>query len=129
MSAPHPPSREQILGAVCAVMDVSIGDLPGKTTPRTRPRLQWARNMTAFVMHDLGQSDRAIAQAFGSVHRITIMVRRRRMAEKLEATQLYRDHHSAILTCLASARIDASSQAVPPPAWDSQPPVNHHQRP
>lgn len=129
MSAPRPPNRERILGAVCAVMDVSIDDLPGKTTPRTRPRLQWARNMTAFVMHDLGLSDRAIARAFGEVHRITVLVRRRRMAEKLESSQLYRDHHGAILKRLAHAPIETSGRAMPPPAWASRPCVNPHQPP
>jgi hypothetical protein len=85
-------------------MEVAAADLPGKTTPRTRPRLQWARNMAAFVMHDLGISDGAIAEAFGHIHRITILVRRRRMAERLETTQRYRDHHAAILKRLAAGR-------------------------
>ena len=93
-----------VLAAVCDVMDVAMADMPGKTTPRTRPRLQWARNMAAFVMHDLGISDGAIAKSFGGIHRITIIVRRRRMAEKLESTQRYRDHHMAILSRLAASR-------------------------
>ena len=102
MSAPQSPGENDILAVVCAVMNVSPSDMPGKTTPRTRPRLQWARNMAAYVMHDLGMPDSAIAKAFRSVHRITIMVRRRRMAEKLETTQRYRDYHGEILARLAS---------------------------
>lgn len=101
MMAQPSPSQTQVLTAVCAVMDVVSTDLPGKSTPRTKPRLQWARNMAAFVMHDLGFPDGAIAAAFGNIHRITIIVRRRRMAEKLETTQRYRDHHTAILKRLA----------------------------
>ena len=96
------PNQAQVVAAVCAVMEVAAADLPGKTTPRTRPRLQWARNMAAFVMHDLGMPDGAIARTFGGIHRITIMVRRRRMAEKLETTQRYRDHHLEILKRLAA---------------------------
>lgn len=102
------PDMARIVAALCAVMEVAASDLPGKTTPRTKPRLVWARNMAAFVMHDLGFSDGAIARAFGDVHRITIMVRRRRMAEKLESTERYRDHHGAILKRLAGEQ--ASSQ-------------------
>ena len=98
------PSGAAVLAAVCDVMEVAIADMPGKTTPRTRPRLQWARNMAAFVMHDLGISDGAIAKSFGGIHRITIIVRRRRMAEKLECTQRYRDHHMAILSHLAASQ-------------------------
>jgi hypothetical protein len=99
----HPsPDEGRVLAAVCAVMEVAATDLPGKTTPRTKPRLQWARNMAAFVMHDLGMPDGTIARAFGDIHRITIIVRRRRMAEKLETTQRYRDHHAAILQRLAT---------------------------
>lgn len=102
MNGEGAPSADQVLAAICAVMDVETADLPGKTTPRTKPRLQWARNMAAFVMHDLGMSDGTIARSFGGIHRITIIVRRRRMAEKLESTQRYRDHHAAILQRLAA---------------------------
>jgi hypothetical protein len=112
MSASRPPSASDILAVVCAVMEVAPDAMPGKTTPRTKPRLQWARNMAAFVMHDLGLSDGAIAKAFGSVHRITIMVRRRRMAEKLETTQRYRDYHSAILARLAPSPAPAARCSV-----------------
>lgn len=98
------PGETAVLNAVCDVMEVAIADMPGKTTPRTRPRLQWARNMAAFIMHDLGISDGAIAKSFGDIHRITIIVRRRRMAEKLETTQRYRDHHMAILSRLAASQ-------------------------
>lgn len=108
MSAPRSLSENDILTVVCLVMNVSPADMPGKTTPRTKPRLQWARNMAAYVMHDLGIPDGAIAKAFCSVHRITIMVRRRRMAEKLETTQRYRDYHGAILAHLASGPVDSS---------------------
>lgn len=101
MIAQSSPSQVQVLAAVCAVMEVAAADLPGKSTPRTKPRVQWARNMAAFVMHDLGIPDGAIAASFGNIHRITIIVRRRRMAEKLETTQRYRDHHTAILKRLA----------------------------
>ena len=102
---PQPwPDAHEVLDVVCAVMEVAVADMPGKTTPRTKPRLQWARNMAAFVMHDLGLSDGAIARSCGDVHRITIMVRRKRMAEKLETTQRYRDHHMAILGRLALSR-------------------------
>lgn len=104
MNQPSSPNAAQVLAAVCAVMEVAAADLPGKTTPRTKPRLQWARNMAAFVMHDLGIPDGAIARSCGEIHRITIMVRRKRMAEKLESTQRYRDHHMAILARLAAAR-------------------------
>lgn len=103
MSPSHPQREMDVLAVVCAVMDVAVADMPGKTTPRTKPRLLWARNMAAFVMHDLGFSDGAIAKACGNVHRITIMMRRRRMAEKLETTQRYRDCHGAILARLADA--------------------------
>ena len=102
MSPQQWPNAAEVLAAVCAVMEVAAGDMPGKTTPRTKPRLQWARNMAAFVMHDLGIPDGAIARSCGEIHRITIMVRRKRMAEKLETTQRYRDHHMAILARLAS---------------------------
>jgi hypothetical protein len=94
-------------------MEVVEGELPGKITPRTKPRIVWARNMAAFVMHDLGFSDGTIAKAFGDVHRITIMVRRRRMAEKLESSQRYRDHHGAILKRLASEQASRAGEAVP----------------
>jgi hypothetical protein len=83
MTVPPTPNMERILAALCAVMELVEGELPGKITPRTKPRIVWARKMAAFVMHDLGFSDGTIAKAFGDVHRITIMVRRRRMAEKL----------------------------------------------
>jgi hypothetical protein len=111
MTTSPSPDEGRVLAAVCAVMEVAATDLPGKTTPRTKPRLQWARNMAAFVMHDLGMPDGTIARAFG-IHRITIIVRRRRMAEKLETTQRYRDHHAAILQRLASeqARIISSAE-------------------
>lgn len=102
MTGQQAPTQERVLAAICAVMDVAPLDLPGKTTPRTKPRLQWARNMAAFVMHDLGIPDGVIARAFGDIHRITIIVRRRRMAEKLKTTQRYRDHHLAILERLAA---------------------------
>lgn len=95
------PNMARILAVICAVMEVAESDLPGKTTPRTKPRLVWARNMVAFVMHDLGIPDGTIARTFGDVHRITILVRRRRMAEKLESSQRYRDHHGAILKHIA----------------------------
>ena len=95
-----------ILAVVCAVMEVDPADMPGKSTPRTKPRLQWARNMAAYVMHDFGLSDAAVAAAFGRIHRITVLVRRRRMAEKLETTQRYRDHHAAILARLAATRCE-----------------------
>jgi hypothetical protein len=109
---PQPsPNEAQVLAAVCAVMEVALADISGKTTPRTKPRLQWARNMAAFVMHDLGISDGAIARCCGEIHRITIMVRRRRMAEKLETTQRYRDHHMAILQRLAASRALAATRA------------------
>lgn len=111
MSPAHWPNPHDVLAAVCAVMEVAAEEMPGKTTPRTRPRLQWARNMAAFVMHDLGISDGAIARSSGDIHRITIMVRRKRMAEKLETTQRYRDHHLAILARLAMSR----SPPMPPP--------------
>lgn len=101
MSVPAGPSQAQVLATVCAVMEVVVADMPGKSTPRTKPRVQWARNMAAFVMHDLGIPDGTIAASFGNIHRITIIVRRRRMAEKLETTQRYRDHHTAILKRLA----------------------------
>lgn len=103
--SPQPwPHAAEVLAVVCAVMEVAAEEMPGKTTPRTKPRLQWARNMAAFVMHDLGISDGAIARSCGDIHRITIMVRRKRMAEKLETTQRYRDHHMAILARLALSR-------------------------
>lgn len=102
MTMQSAPNMARILAVICAVMEVAAGDLPGKTTPRTKPRLVWARNMVAFVMHDLGISDGTIAKAFGDLHRITIMVRRRRMAEKLESNQRYRDRHGSILKRLAS---------------------------
>ncbi len=114
MIAQPSPSQTQVLAAVCAVMEVAAADLPGKSTPRTKPRVQWARNMAAFVMHDLGIPDGAIAASFGNIHRITIIVRRRRMAEKLETTQRYRDHHTAILKRLAveQAQEALSDQAL-----------------
>lgn len=105
MNPPPWPEAHEVLTAVCAVMEVAVEEMPGKTTPRTKPRLQWARNMAAFVMHDLGISDGAIARSCGDIHRITIMVRRKRMAEKLETTQRYRDHHMAILAHLALSRM------------------------
>lgn len=96
------PHMARILAVICAVMEVAESELPGKTTPRTKPRLVWARNMVAFIMHDLGIPDGTIARAFGDVHRITVLVRRRRMAEKLESSQRYRDRHGSILKRLAS---------------------------
>ena len=104
-------SEDAILAAVCAVMEVALADIPGKTTPRTKPRLHWARNMAAFIMHDLGIPDGAIARSCGEIHRITIIVRRRRMAAKLECTQRYRDHHRAILARLATLRAEAEAPA------------------
>ena len=47
---PQPWPAEEVLAAVCVVMEVAAEDMAGKTTPRTKPRLQWARNMVAFVM-------------------------------------------------------------------------------
>jgi hypothetical protein len=107
------PNTARILAAICAVMEVVESELPGKITPRTKPRIVWARNMAAFVMHDLGISDGRIATAFGDVHRITIMVRRRRMAEKFESSQRYRDHHGAILKRLASEHARRAGEASP----------------
>lgn len=115
MNGQPSPSQGQVLAAVCAVMEVAAEDLPGKTTPRTKPRLQWARNMAAFVMHDLGIPDGMIAQVFGDIHRITIIVRRRRMAEKLETTQRYRDHHMEILKRLAAEQQARGLSAAAPP--------------
>lgn len=91
----------EILAAVCAVMEVVPTEMPGKTTPRTRPRLQWTRSMAAFVMHDLGLSDTTIARVFGNLDRLTIRTRRKRMEEKLETSRLYREHHNEILRRLA----------------------------
>ena len=108
------PNQGRVLSAICAVMEVAAADLPGKTTPRTKPRLQWARNMAAFVMHDLGIPDGTIARAFGDIHRITIIVRRRRMAEKLETTQRYRDHHMEILKRLAADQAHGHPTTDPP---------------
>jgi hypothetical protein len=123
MSRPPSPDRDRVLAAVCAVMEVAAADLPGKTTPRTKPRLQWARNMAAFVMHDLGIADGAIAEAFGDIHRITILVRRRRMAERLETTQRYRDHHAAILKRLAAGRVRRGSGGCDTAAPSHVPPL------
>jgi len=114
MTGQPSPNQGRVLSAVCAVMEVTAADLPGKTTPRTKPRLQWARNMAAFVMHDLGIPDGTIARAFGDIHRITIIVRRRRMAEKLETTQRYRDHHMEILKRLAADQAHGHPTADPP---------------
>jgi hypothetical protein len=113
MTAQCTPNMARILAAICAVMEVVESDLPGKTTPRTKPRLVWARNMAAFVMHDLGFPDGTIAKAFGDVHRITIMVRRRRMAEKLESSQRYRDQHGAILKRLAGEQARGAGEVSP----------------
>lgn len=110
----------QILAAVCVVMEVSAADMPGKSTPRTKPRLQWARNMAAYVMHDFGLPDGTVAAVFGRIHRITILVRRRRMAEKLETTQRYRDHHAAILARLATARCREAQDGGGPPRASQQ---------
>lgn len=121
------PTAEDVLATVCAVMEVAAEDIPGKTTPRTKPRLQWARNMAAFVMHDLGLSDGAIARSCGDIHRVTIMVRRKRMAEKLETSQRYRDHHAAILSRLASSRTLATQFPDCPRSWTkSSSTVSHH---
>jgi chromosomal replication initiation ATPase DnaA len=107
------PNIARIIAVICTVMEVTESDLPGKTTPRTKPRLVWARNMAAFVMHDPGIPDGTIARAFGDVHRITIMVRRRRMAEKLESSQRYRDHHGAILQRLAGEQARRAGEVSP----------------
>lgn len=107
------PNMARILAIICAVMEVAESDLPGKSTPRTKPRLVWARNMVSFVMHDLGVPDGTIARAFGDVHRITVMVRRRRMAEKLESSQRYRDHHGAILKRIAREQARGAGEASP----------------
>ena len=124
---PQPWPAEEVLAAVCVVMEVAAEDMAGKTTPRTKPRLQWARNMVAFVMHDLGLSDGAIARCCGDIHRITIMVRRKRMAEKLENTQRYRDHHMAILSRLASSRSPVVQLQNHPRPWaESSSTVSHH---
>ena len=87
---------DMVLTVVCEIMGVAPHELPGKTTPRTRPRLCWARNMASLVLHERGLSDGRIARAFGHIHRVTILVRRRRMAAKLQTTALYRDFHAAI---------------------------------
>ncbi len=123
------PNMARILAVICGVMEVAESDLPGKTTPRTKPRLVWARNMAAFVMHDLGISDGAIASTFGDVHRITILVRRRRMAEKLESSQRYRDHHGAILKRLASAPARGAGDGSPVPARLPSPTAVHQPSP
>lgn len=127
MTVQPTPHMARVLTVICAVMEVAESELPGKTTPRTKPRLVWARNMAAFIMHDLGIPDGTIARAFGDVHRITVLVRRRRMAEKLESSQRYRDHHGAILKQIAreqakgAGMVPAESAHLPSPIVVHQP--------
>ena len=86
--SPQPwPEADEVLAAVCMVMDVAAGDMPGKTTPRTKPRLQWARNMAAFVMHDLKNS----------VAQLQLLVNNAAISRHYPLTETPEDEYDAIL--------------------------------
>ncbi len=91
---------ETIRDVVCAVMSVQAADTMGKHVAGSA-RLLAAIRMAALVMHGAGYTDKAIADLF-EVNRISVTLRRKKMAQDLADRQTYRGMHEQIMTRLAT---------------------------